>query len=100
MLCHVKELGPGWFSNPMLGNRFNGLEETLDGTMVWLCLIVDDGQAGLELFPKRWLAFLPYWTSSGGGEWLELSLEVRCSALWCPRVLLEEVLLGDRHPIR
>ena len=29
VLCHVKELGPGWLTNPMLGNRLSGLEEAL-----------------------------------------------------------------------
>ena len=87
VLCHVQELSPGWFADPVLWCGFGGFEETLYGSWGWVRLVLDEAQACLELFPKGWFACLPDWTGLGRGEWFVLRLEVGGSPF-------------DRNPVR
>ena len=75
-LCHVQELGPGWFANPVLGRGFRGFEESLDGAVGRVLLVLDAIQPDLKLFPVGWFALLPNGSDFGRGEWFVLSLQV------------------------
>ena len=88
VLCHVQKLGPRWFSHPVLGRRFGCFDETIDGAMGWVFVMLDVVQTYLELFPIGWLPFFPYWTCFGRCEGFVLRLEVGGAPLRCPGVLL------------
>ena len=72
----------------MLRCGFGGFEETFDGSLGWVFVMLDVTQADLELFPIGWLSLLPDWACFGRCEWFVLRLEVGGSPLWCPGVLL------------
>ena len=72
--------------------------EPFDGSGGFAGLVLNDVEPGLDLLPVGRFPLFPDASGFGGHQQLVLCGEIGCPALWCPWVLLEEVLLGDGYP--
>ena len=84
MLLCIQKLCPCLVTKPLVLHLVKCCVEPLDGSWCFGGLVLDEVEAGLDLFPVGCFPFLPNAACLGRDQRLVLCGEVGCSSLWTP----------------
>ena len=89
MIECIEEKPPCLITQPLVLEVVERFGEPVDGAWSLCWLVLDQGESGLDLFPKGSLSSFPDASCFRGHQGEMLGGQVGCPSLWCPGVLLQ-----------